>query len=227
MDCAYCGAPIVGTYQIDPYGQAAHVAHAKRCFCCGRFVKGGTPQMADGRFQCEDCRKKEVVKDEHIEWVDKRVRQMLARHGIADISENVSFELVVPKVVPGRAPTVSHKMGQTVTMTTRWQMKHKVRMLNHLHRIVFAGVLAHELLHVWQNEHHISLSSELTEGFCNLGSWVVYEMIGTEVARAMMEQLQKDPTPVYGDGFRRVKALYDQQGAGSLAATMNILKRMK
>lgn len=227
MDCIYCGTPIVGTYCKDPYGQAAHAEHAKMCFCCGRFVVAGTPQMADGRFQCEDCRRKEVSKDEHIAWVDKRVRDMLARHGITDIPKQVSYELVVPKVVPGRKPTATHQMGQTVTTVTGWQMRHRVRMLNHLHRIVYAGVLGHELLHVWQNEHHIHLSEELTEGFCNLGSWVVYEQIGTAVSKAMMEKLLKDPTPIYGEGFRRVKALYDKLGTGSLPQTMDFIRRMK
>ena len=89
-------------------------------------------------------------------------------------------------------------------------------------KIQFAGVLAHELLHVWQNEKGISLPPPLTEGFCNLGSYVVYKSIGNELAIRMIKNLENDPSPVYGDGFRKVFEVYKREG--DLNKTMKCIK---
>ena len=42
----------------------------------------------------------------------------------------------------------------------------------------------------------------------------------------MMTILERDPTPVYGDGFRIVKAVYDNLANGSLPDVMSQLKKM-
>lgn len=100
---------------------------------------------------------------------------------------------------------------------------HSIYLFDHLPKIQFAGVLAHEMLHAWQNEKGISLPPPATEGFCNVGSYVVYEAIGTELARYFIRCLEGDPNPVYGDGFRKVIEVYRQ--SGDLVRTMEVLKQ--
>ena len=100
--------------------------------------------------------------------------------------------------------------------------KHKIYIFNQMPKIQFAGVLAHELLHVWQNEKGISLPPPLTEGFCNLGSYVVYKSIGNELAIRMIKNLENDPSSVYGDGFRKVFEVYKREG--DLNKTMDTIK---
>jgi hypothetical protein len=80
------------------------------------------------------------------------------------------------------------------------------------------------MLHVWMNEKGISLQPQLTEGFCNVGSYVVYKAINTEMSLNMIKMLEQDPSPVYGDGFRRVVELYRK--CNSLTQVMMQLKRL-
>ncbi len=228
MNCTYCGKSLYGRYQLDMYGNAAHVEHAKMCFSCSRFVTENDVQLPDGRWQCADCRQKEVSTSQHIQWVYARVRQMLEWHGIREwpSNKNLTIELVQPKFTPGREPTRSHQFGLTITSRSFFSMTHRVQVLNHLHRILFAGVLGHELLHVWQHEKGIHMQPELTEGFCNLGSWVVYQKMQTPVSNAQMHHLENDPTPVYGPGFKIVKSVYDHLGNESLFDTMTELRKI-
>ena len=86
-------------------------------------------------------------------------------------------------------------------------------MLDNLPKIRFAGVLAHEMLHVWMNEKGIALQPMLTEGFCNVGSYVVYKAINTDMSLHMIKIMEQDPDPVYGNGFRKVVELYHKSNS--------------
>ena len=92
-----------------------------------------------------------------------------------------------------------------------------------LHKILFAGVLAHEYLHVWQNERNIKLPSLYCEGFCNLGSYLVYRNISNELSHTLYVRMRDGNDPVYSEGFRQVKSVFDAQGGGDLMKTMNVL----
>ena len=53
----------------------------------------------------------------------------------------------------------------------------------------------------------------MTEGLCNLGAYLVLQRIDQEMARMLMKQLETDRDPIYGDGLRKVLALYKQLGS--------------
>ena len=52
------------------------------------------------------------------------------------------------------------------------------------------------------------------EGFCNLGSRAVYmtETADAALAGVLLQQMESDPDPVYGDGYRQMKDIMEQQG---------------
>ena len=125
------------------------------------------------------------------------------------------------------------------TFTT---MEHEIVLLRSLPELQFRGVLAHELLHVWLNEAGLSPAHapQLVEGFCNLGSWLIYkreaarhearpqalqrhsplarhphtrkEQTNAALANVLLQQLQQDPDVVYGDGYRTMRQILQQQG---------------
>ena len=70
----------------------------------------------------------------------------------------------------------------------------------------------------------LSPRREICEGFCNLGSFEILKSIGTQVAISRISALEQDPDPIYGEGFRRVKAVYD---SGGWPAVINKLKNVK
>jgi len=82
----------------------------------------------------------------------------------------------------------------------------------HITVVAFADVLAHELLHIWQYDHHIAPDALHCEGFCNLGSYFILSAIGNAEANARIERMLKSPDPVYGDGVRLMKRHYDHGG---------------
>lgn len=89
---------------------------------------------------------------------------------------------------------------------------HKIYMLSDQPRLEFLGTLAHELLHVWQNEHDIKLLSMKCEGLCNMGSYLVYLTDKSPIADLYIKDLKESRDAIYGDGFRYVFARYDDYG---------------
>ena len=53
--------------------------------------------------------------------------------------------------------------------------KYHIYILSYLHEIEFKSVLAHEFLHVFLFQNKYDLSPEYREGFCNLGSQLIYK----------------------------------------------------
>ena len=216
MKCTLCGTEIRGSYLFDTWQQAICACHkVEHCSSCGRFVKPTDLHLPDGRCLCSVCKPSVVSLPQHIEWVCKRVRSILASHGINDLPTDIPTKLVSPAEMAklnGSGQINLYQPGLAQTSKTIGlfgsHCKHTIYIFDFLPKIQFAGVLAHEMLHVWQNEKGISLPPIYTEGFCNLGSYVVYTAINTELSRHFVKRLEEDPHPVYGDGFRKVLEIY-------------------
>jgi hypothetical protein len=106
----------------------------------------------------------------------------LAAYGINDLPKDIPIQLVTPAEMAklnhsGQINLYQPGLAQTAKTIGVFgsHCKHTIYIFDYLPKIKFAGVLAHEMLHVWQNEKGIALSPMRTEGFCNLGSYVVYE----------------------------------------------------
>ena len=217
MKCVICNTEIRGPYVLDAWNQAMCAAHkVEFCSSCGRFVKSTDLHLADGRCLCSLCRPSVVSAQPHIEWVEKRVRPVLAKYGIDGLPVNIPIKIVTPAEmagVRGGGQITLEQHGLTKTIMAMGvcskQYRHTIYILDSTPKIRFAGVLAHEMLHVWLNEKGASLSPMHTEGFCNMGSYVVYKEIDNELSLHMIKQMEKDPNPVYGDGFRCVKRYFD------------------
>ncbi|MBR1716352.1 MAG: hypothetical protein IJ718_01880 [Paludibacteraceae bacterium] len=90
----------------------------------------------------------------------------------------------------------------------------------YLARAVLAMVLSHELLHVWQYEHHIYPPAAIGEGFCNLGAYLIMQSIHTPTAMGQIELLNGDTDAIYGEGFRTMRTMYEQNGLPAVIAYM-------
>jgi hypothetical protein len=72
-------------------------------------------------------------------------------------------------------------------------------------------------LHVWINERPLKhLSHEQVEGFCNLGSALICQNAlkheGDELARVLLQRMDEDPDPAYGNGYRAMAWRLEQMG---------------
>lgn len=232
MKCMICGEDIRGRYLMDCWHQAVHDCHKiEYCFSCGRFVKPDDIHLADGRNICSSCATGIVKTVQHTEWVEKRVRAILVSNGVEKLPDGVPIKIVPPSRMAqlshcSSVDTNHYGLTRTSKMSSLFgsHCNHTVYMLDYLPKIFFAGILAHEFLHVWQNEQGISLPPPLCEGFCNLGSYVVYQSIALDISRFYVKRLEEDAHPVYGDGFRKVKKVYLEQGERCLKKTMQQLR---
>ena len=226
VKCIICGEDIIGRYTIDSLNQAAHESHKIAfCFSCGRIIVKNSIILSDGRQLCEFCQPSIVQTTKQIEWVDKKVREILAKVGIDNIPKNVPIEIVdsyqLMKIQGNKEIDVNQRglaICNKITGNGLTKTEHKVCILDHLPKIAFAGILAHELLHVWQNSKGITPPNDICEGFCDLGSYAVYSVINNPSALHFIEQLDKSDNPVYGDGYRKVKQYLDQNGWQALIA---------
>ena len=79
-------------------------------------------------------------------------------------------------------------------------------------KLEFEALLAHELLHVWLNENKIILSSPSTEGFCNLGSYLIYNNDNTHFSTIHLRAMDTYEDLVYGQGYREMKIYLKKLG---------------
>lgn len=77
----------------------------------------------------------------------------------------------------------------------------------------FQGVVAHELGHVWLALRQLWLPTIWEEGFCELLAHRFYVEAGTPESLQLAREIEFNPDPVYGGGFR---ALRERLGAGGL-----------
>lgn len=218
MKCVICNQEIIGKYIFDSWGQGAH-AHHRITFCssCGRIIGDEEPILQDGRCICKVCQHSIVTSPDQIDWLDKQVRHILCGVGIKDIPANIPIEIVNAEklmLLQGSAVVNTNQRGLTVTrqQVTLFSSKieHNIYVLDHQPKVAFAGVLAHEMLHAWQNQQGIKVEQDVCEGFCNLGSYAVYSSIGNEMSKHCIEQLEKSTDPIYGSGYRKVKHFLDK-----------------
>lgn len=202
------------------------------CTSCGNQIQSKDVHLSDGRGICAKCLPAIVKTQQHVLWVKERVISILEKYGINDISKNIPIKVVptieLAKVQNSTAINIM-QLGLTYTKITvgsfNSKMEHQIYIIEGLHKILFAGTLAHEYLHVWQNENSISLPPSLTEGFCNMGSYVVYQAINTDLSHYLLKNLEENQDPIYGDGFREVKEIYNK--AGNLRLTMEYIKSLR
>ena len=85
-------------------------------------------------------------------------------------------------------------------------------MLWGLHQIEFESALAHELLHVWVDYNNIRLHKDKLEGFCNLGSALIYDDANTKLSKILKKSMLENNDPIYGRGYKYMNSLLEKHG---------------
>lgn len=233
MICSICGQEIHGQYYYDYWKNTFCMHHYQQgevvtCSSCSAMVHKDTVlNLPDGRSLCSSCQAQVISQPEQVDKLKRIVVRKLVDEGVR--YKDKYLESVPVKIVDvqelarlrNQAPNVNNK-GITVTQGITSIigslvgcspiLSHKVYILNNLIKIEFAGTLAHELLHVWQNENQIKLAPPQCEGLCNLGSWLIYTTMTASRAPYFVKALMESPDPIYGDGFRYVHGVYEKYG---------------
>ena len=204
------------------------------CTSCGVFTTNSP--LHDGRCLCNNCKSSVISTRSEISASLTYVKNLLVSVGF-DFGtcnvDNIPIEIASARRMAEIQNTSISTNNKGVTHTeiqmrgtSKSDMKivghtHKVYMLSDQPRLEFLGTLAHELLHVWQNEHDIKLSPMKCEGLCNMGSYLIYSIENTPIAQHYIKNLKESPDPIYGNGFRYVFAQYEMSGWREIISRVN------
>lgn len=223
--CDICGEPLTGKYYTDFWGNAFHKRHAQElheCSSCGRLIceslTGGGFTLDDGRYICSRCNETSVEDEWMVTSSLDYVKRLLAYHGI----DGLPSEIPISLVGKGTLRTVSRGYSDATQGFTDHNARTRngeiisrsshIYILSDLPLIMFRAVLAHELMHIYLFEHDLDLRPDIREGFCNLGSEIVYQADNSRFSKFRLSSMMSDQDPNYGLGYRKMSKLLNERG---------------
>jgi len=225
LRCALCGEIIEGEYFEDYWGNRVHAEHKDKfpqCLYCRRFISDkisrGMVKYDDGRIVCGICAREM-----------SGLQNILARHGIETKDKEIPLYLVNRNSMSELAEGFhADPLGFAHYEKTSYaggiitDRSFKIYMLDGLPKYEFISALAHELMHIWLFANAPGdIDAALREGSCNYAAYLVLVNYSGREVQFVVDNLMSDSTPVYGDGFRRVKMYAEKDG---LSGWLNYLK---
>ncbi len=236
ITCAVCGKILLaGRVAMDLWGNTyceKHRHEHSSCSACNRLVcsrlTGGGVTYDDGRIVCNICRKTAVDSKEQAKPIVENVARWLYDRGIRfenlklkiNLDNGRQLKLNKAEKSSPTGPWQGQRIGYIVKAThfrggrSRRIIK-GVTILSGMPQELFEGTVVHELGHAWiylARVDRLPLWAE--EGFCNLLSYILHKERNTKEARHWVKALEKNPDPIYGEGFRRVRAIFKKHGFG-------------
>lgn len=224
-ECDLCGAPITGKYLEDGWGQrvhAGHIEHLERCASCSRFLLDQrATRLPDGRFLCEACAASSVHSEAAARRLMRDAVKILAAQGIR---MNTPLDRINLKLVD--RPTIQeiggfgedtfgvHQVLSSKTREGRVVLEETtIYAMDDLPEDQLLSVLAHELFHVWQHERGADGGpAAWREGSANVAGWLALKTRDSDLARFLVRSYEETTDPVYGEGFRRARELFEREG---------------
>lgn len=239
--CIYCQKPLTGKYLIDHWGEVfcpEHETEFPRCSFCNRLIPPQQQQQGWQEYEslrCAVCRTNAIETAEQAQPLFNQCKQWIAQQGFRFNQLPLRLELCgrarLITLFQGRP--VNHPQGITLTSSRVLQGRvierriEGVAVLQGMPALLFAGVVLHELGHVWLTVHGITeLPAWAEEGFCQLLSYRYYAGLDTQEARYRVESLEREADPIYGSGFRQVRDLAERAGFARLVETLQRTKRL-
>jgi Protein DA1/LIM domain len=237
--CVYCGRALIGDFLVDQWGQqfcSEHQGQYPRCAFCGRLVPDGRPVPGIEQVRCPVCSVSAVEEKEAAKPIYSEVIRWVGSQGLRYNSLPLSLEICGAETLARhfQSHTQSHSLGATMTTTYSRQDGQLLRIevkgiavLLGLPEMLFRGVTVHELGHVWLVVQGIrDLPSWAEEGFCELLSYRYYREQNTPESAYHAQSIERNPDPIYGDGFRRMRLLADKYGFSRLLTELQTKKKL-
>ena len=221
LKCTICLQPLIGEYSIDAWKNPFHSHHANEgifCHSCSRIISEGITQggfqYMDGRYLCSLCQITVVESDSIIYAAYNSVIEQFKAVGIYNIPHDIPVKLINLIELNAKCGQ-SHGNLKGFTHTNynyQAQPSYTIFMLFGLPQIEFEAVLAHEFLHVWIYQNQIKLSHKITEGFCNLGRYLIYQNDQTYFSKIHLQSMDNSKNDTYGIEYRKMKEKLEQRG---------------
>ncbi|GHO87353.1 protein DA1 [Dictyobacter formicarum] len=236
--CVYCNKPLVGEFLIDYWGQKFCREHEKQfphCAYCGRLVPPQQQEHNAEVIRCPVCRSTAIEGSAEAKPLFSRVIRWMNSQGLIYNNLRLSLDLCGRAHLNNllREGNIGHSLGATTSAMYTQNGRllrteiNGIAVLQGLPAILFQGVTIHELGHVWlivTGVHQLPTWAE--EGFCELLSYRYYQDANTPEGRYHSLSKEHNVDPIYGDGFRRMRALVDRVGFPCLIETLRTTKRL-
>jgi DNA-directed RNA polymerase subunit RPC12/RpoP len=239
--CVYCGKPLTAEHIVNFWGEhycKEHQAQYPACAFCGRLVlpqQQETGPQKSNSIRCPVCRSTAIETLNQAEPIFDRLKQWMVKQGLTFNNIPLTLELCdrATLSVYMRERGEPHTLGVTRS-TTHSVNGREVRtevngiaVLRGMPKSLFQGVCIHELGHAWLVIQGIKgLPSWSEEGFCELLSYRYYTEMNTLESRYHIKGIEENPSPIYGDGFRRIRAIADRMGFSRFVEELRTSKRV-
>ena len=231
LQCHYCGTLITDKIFTNLWGENYCDQHHNdpKCANCTRHIDTSSDfNFINNIYTCSQCCSSPEESPPPSEEIDAFITQLkidLQTLGmdITQIDIPIRFtdyqELNTKDQLSG-----GHTIGTTI-LNKKEEKRGIVEMLiqKNLPRIILSTIVIHELVHVWIFHHHIELPAMEEEGLCEFIGYLWLEKQASPLASLHMQLKHQNPCPVYGDGFRKIHSLYNQQGRN----LENLIARLK
>lgn len=227
LRCALCGEIIDEGCYKDYWGNlihAEHVGKVPQCEYCQRLISekitNGGVEYDDGRMVCNICVRTAISDAVTAEAIKSTLQNILGLYGIATSDQDIPLFLVNKNTMTELSSGFhADPLGFVYYERTDYvdkgvsEKSYKVYILTGIPRYQFIGALAHELIHIWIFANGPSdLDAALQEGSCNYAAYLVLQKFDEEEAKFVTDNMLSNPTPTYGEGFRRVKDFVGRYG---------------
>ena len=223
--CVYCNKPLISEYKIDFWGNkfcAQHKFEYQACRYCGRLVPPhqlGAKFFPDGKVSCSICQSEAIKRTEQANLLLEQIGHWFNKQGLWFKGLKLRIELYDYPEITQTSSDLVGKLGTTHFMfysesnrIIRMDVK-KVSILRGLPIVLFQGVAAHELGHVWLIVHQIHIrESWKEEGFCEILAHRYYKSLNTRKGTFYANLIEQQRDPVYGMGFQYIYKIVRNMG---------------
>ncbi len=221
--CDICGEALDKAAITDFWGTRFHPRHAKEfkiCVVCGRLIVRDGREIEPERWMCPLCCETSVVKPEKAREMLELVREQLASTGIVVKTLGLRIQLETSQQLrEGRRPSASSTAHAYAGIKWNKGSDAKgdetatLKVLTSLPEDLMRGVIAHELMHIWQHENGVDTAPlDHREGSANWASSLIYGQMRNERGRYFIGGLEKSNDPLYGVGYREIAKYADSHG---------------
>lgn len=224
--CCVCGIGIKDAYFKDDWGNYAHSHHGGKkpdfCFACGRIISdkssNGGGRVDKKRIICGHCINDIVDGPGKIEKNKNAVFSIFNNKGITGISPNIPVHVISDSFLSKLGGNTGDglKLGinkhREIIGLGMAKYEFNIYILDYMPSLYFQGILAHELLHAWLILYAINLPENEVEGFCNLGSYLIYSNENNRFSHVLIKKMFADMSPLYGEGFQLMNKRLEKLG---------------
>ena len=232
--CSICNKSIKDKeYYVDAWGNPFHMYHKKTgifCECCSRIISekitNGGYKLDDGRYICTLCDVSIIKSDVEIDNSLDKVLKILENFGVTGIKKSeLKIELINRNLMSEQYKfhEVEHLKGLTKVTPSNKEI-FSIFILNNLPKVQFEAILAHELLHVWLFKKNINLTKPIMEGFCNLGSYLIYNLDNTKFSKIHLLSLENRNNNSHVTEYKILKNMMNKKGFNYLLKNIGTIE---